>query len=209
MGWADLRAVLSKRSLWGIYIGQFGIVSTQWFFLTWFPTYLSNARHRNLAKSGLQTSIPFFCAFLGVLAGGFCSDWMLRRGMSLTAARKTPVIVGLLLSTSIIGANYADDQAMVIAFFSSAFFGSGFASISWSLVSTMAPAHLIGLTGGVFNFFGNLAAIVVPITVGALVHGSDFTRPLMFVAATALMGALSYLVLVGKIERVSIRVSEP
>ena len=199
--WADLKTVLSKRSLWGMYIGQFGVVSTQWFFLTWFPTYLFNSRHREFAKSGLQTAIPFFFAFIGVLAGGFCSDWMLRRGMGLTTARKFPIIAGLLLSTSIVGANYAENQVWLIAFFSSAFFGSGFASITWSLVATMAPAHLIGLTGGVFNFFGNLAAIVVPIAVGALVRGSDFKRPLIFVAATALVGALSYLVLVGKIEQ--------
>jgi MFS transporter, ACS family, D-galactonate transporter len=202
--WADLRAVLSRRQLWGIYIGQFGIVSTQWFFLTWFPTYLSKSRHVDFMKSGLLTSIPFFFAFLGVLAGGFCSDWMLRRGMSLTAARKTPIIFGLLLSTAIIGANYAENPMWLIAFFSSAFFGSGFASITWSLVATMAPAHLIGLTGGVFNFFGNLAAIVIPVGVGVLVQGSDFTRPLIFVAATALTGAVSYLVLVGRIERVPV-----
>jgi ACS family D-galactonate transporter-like MFS transporter len=72
----------------------------------------------------------------------------------------------------------------------------------------MAPPHLIGLTGGVFNFFGNLAAIVVPIAVGLLVRGSDFTRALIFVAVTALMGALSYLLLVGKIERVPMGASE-
>jgi len=208
MVWDDLKSVLSKRPLWGMYIGQFGIVSTQWFFLTWFPTYLSKSRHLDFMQSGLVTSIPFFFAFLGVLSGGFCSDWMLRRGMSLTVARKTPIIIGLLLSTTILGANYAERPTWLIAFFSMAFFGSGFASITWSLVATMAPAHLIGLTGGVFNFFGNLAAIVIPITIGALVRGSDFTRPLIFVAATAMMGAISYLVLVGRIERVPISHSE-
>ena len=204
MVWDDLKTVLTRRSLWGMYIGQFGVVSTQWFFLTWFPTYLSKSRHGDLMGSGLLTSIPFFFAFLGVLAGGFCSDWMLRRGMTLTAARKAPIIFGLLLSTTIIGANYAENTTWLTAAFSTAFFGSGLASITWSLVATMAPTHLIGLTGGVFNFFGNLAAIVIPIAVGALVRGSDFTRPLIFVAATALMGAISYLVLVGKIESVPI-----
>jgi ACS family D-galactonate transporter-like MFS transporter len=37
-----------------------------------------------------------------------------------------------------------------------AFFGNGFASITWSLVSSLAPMRLIGLTGGVFNFVGGL-----------------------------------------------------
>jgi ACS family D-galactonate transporter-like MFS transporter len=43
----------------------------------------------------------------------------------------------------------------VIAFLALAFFGNGSASITWSLVSTLAPARLLGLTGGVFNFIGN------------------------------------------------------
>ncbi len=201
--WSDLKIILCRRKLWGIYIGQFGLVSTQWFFLTWFPTYLVSYRHLDFMKSGLLASIPFFGAFLGVLSGGFLSDWMLRRGIALTVARKVPIIFGLLLSTSIVGANYVHDPIYVTAFFTCAFFGSGFASITWSLVSTMAPERLIGLTGGVFNFIGNLAAIVVPVAIGFLVRGEDFTKPLIFVSATALIGAFSYLTLVGSIERVT------
>jgi MFS transporter, ACS family, D-galactonate transporter len=201
--WSDLKTVLSHRKLWGIYIGQFGLVSTQWFFLTWFPTYLVAYRHLDFMKSGLLASIPFFGAVVGVLAGGFFSDWMLRRGADLTVARKVPIIIGLLLSTSIVGANYVLSPISVTVFFTCAFFGSGFASITWSLVSTIAPEHLIGLTGGVFNFVGNLGAIVVPIAIGLLIHGQDFTRPLIFVSATALIGALSYLGLVGTIERIA------
>jgi ACS family D-galactonate transporter-like MFS transporter len=67
----------------------------------------------------------------------------------------------------------------------------------------MAPERLIGLTGGVFNFMGNLAAIVVPLAIGLLIRGRDFTRPLLFVSAMALVGALSYIVLVGKVERIA------
>ncbi len=201
--WADLTLVLSRRKLWGIYIGQFGLVSTQWFFLTWFPTYLVSYRHMDFMKFGLLASIPFFGAFLGVLAGGFLSDWMLRRGASLTTARKVPIILGLLLSSLIVGANYVSSPTYVTAYLTCAFFGSGFASITWSLVSTIAPERLIGLTGGVFNFMGNLAAIVVPLAIGLLIRGRDFTRPLLFVSAMALMGALSYIVLVGKVERIA------
>ncbi|MBQ0131825.1 MAG: MFS transporter, partial [Comamonas sp.] len=38
--WSDFGLVLSKRKLWGVYLGQFCLTSTLWFFLTWFPTYL-------------------------------------------------------------------------------------------------------------------------------------------------------------------------
>jgi ACS family D-galactonate transporter-like MFS transporter len=201
--WADLKIVLGRRKLWGGYIGQFGINSTQWFFLTWFPTYMVTYRHVSFAKSGLLEALPFLGAFAGVLLGGFVSDWMLRTGSTLSKARKVPIIVGMLLSSSIVGANYVSDPIYISACLTFAFFGCGFGSITWSLVSAIAPEHLIGLTGGVFNFMGNLAAIVVPLAIGFLITGNDFTRPLIAVSAMALVGASSYIFLVGKIERVS------
>jgi len=82
-----------------------------------------------------------------------------------------------------------------------AFFGNGLASITWSLVSAMAPKRLIGLTGGVFNFIGNMSAPTVPLAIGLLVRGSDFSLALVFISGMALMGALSYILVVGKIER--------
>jgi ACS family D-galactonate transporter-like MFS transporter len=201
--WADLALVLSSRKLWGIYIGQFGLNCTAWFFLTWFPTYLVHYRHMDFIRAGFYAAIPFLAAFLGSLSGGFVSDLLLRRGASLGMARKLPIIAGLLLSTVIVGANYVQSPALVVAFLTVAFFANGFASITWSLVSALAPERLIGLTGGVFNLCGNLAAIAVPIVIGLLVSGDDFTLPMLFVAGTALLGALSYIVLVGKVERLA------
>ena len=202
LDWADWKIVLGRRKLWGIYLGQFGINATQWFFLTWFPTYMVTYRHVSFAKSGLLEALPFLGAFAGVLLGGFVSDGLLRKGSSLTMARKLPIIVGMLLSSSIVVANYVSDPLSISVCLTFAFFGCGFGSITWSLVSAIAPERLIGLTGGVFNFIGNLAAIVVPLAIGFLIKGNDFTRPLIAVSAMALTGAGSYIFLVGKIERV-------
>lgn len=68
--WVDLRVVLSQRKLWGIYLGQFCLNSTLWFFLTWFPTYLVKYRGMDFIKSGLLASLPFLAAFVGVLCSG-------------------------------------------------------------------------------------------------------------------------------------------
>ncbi|MFJ3483736.1 MFS transporter [Pseudomonas sp. NPDC090202] len=202
--WADLGIVLSKRKLWGIYLGQFCLNSTLWFFLTWFPTYLVKYRGMDFIKSGLLASLPFLAAFVGVLCSGFFSDWLIRRGHSVGFARKLPIISGLLISTSIIGANYVDSTPLVIAFLALAFFGNGLASITWSLVSTLAPARLLGLTGGTFNLIGNLAAIATPIVIGFLASGESFAPAITYIAVLALLGALSYILLVGKVERIEL-----
>lgn len=198
----EIKAVLTQRKLWGIYIGQFCLNSTLWFFLTWFPTYLVKYRGMDFIKSGLLAAVPFLAAFVGVLCSGVFSDWLIRRGASVGVARKLPIIGGLLISTSIIGANWFDSTAVVIACLALAFFGNGLASITWSLVSTLAPVGLLGLTGGMFNFIGNLSAIVTPMVIGFLASGDSFAPAITYVAATALVGALCYIVLVGKVERI-------
>lgn len=200
--WSDLGQVLSKRKLWGIYLGQFAVNSTLWFFLTWFPTYLVQYRHLDFIKSGFLASVPFLAAFCGVLISGFLSDFMLKRGMSMGMARKAPIIFGLLLSISIVGANFVHSTSLIIMFMTIAFFGNGLASITWSLVSALAPKKLVGLTGGMFNFIGNLSSIVVPLVIGILAKNGNFAPALMFIAAMALLGALSYIFLVGKVERI-------
>lgn len=202
--WGNLKEVFIHRKLWGIYLGQFAVNSTLWFFLTWFPTYLVEYRGLDFLKSGFLASAPFLAAFVGVLLSGFLSDFLVKKGVSLGIARKTPIIVGLLLSTSIVGANYVDNTSLIIMFMAIAFFGNGLASITWVFVSTLAPKHLVGLTGGVFNFIGGLASIVVPIVIGFLAQGGSFAPALVFIAIVALLGALSYIFLVGKVERIKV-----
>ena len=198
---ADLRRVLTSRKLWGVYVGQFALTSTLWFFLTWFPTYLVQARGMDFVKAGVLAALPFLAAFVGVLCSGALSDAMVRRGASLGTARKAPVVAGLLLSTTIVGANYVERPGFVIAFLALAFFGNGLASITWSLVSAIAPARLLGLTGGVFNFVGNLSGITVPLVVGYLARDHGFAAGLTYVAVLALVGALAYVFVVGPVER--------
>ncbi len=201
--WENLKQVLESRTLWGVYIGQFAVNATLWFFLTWFPTYLVQYRGLDFIKTGYLASIPFLAACAGLLLSGFISDYLVKNGRSVSMARKTPIIIGLIISVSIVGANYSNDTAIIIFFMALSFFGAGMALISWVFVSILSPKHLIGLTGGVFNFMGNLASIVVPIVIGYLVRGGNFQPALLFIGALGLVGACSYIFLVGKIERVA------
>jgi ACS family D-galactonate transporter-like MFS transporter len=200
--WADLRLVLSRRKLWGIYLGQMAVNSTLWFFLTWFPIYLVKYRHLAFINAGFLSVLPWFAAFVGIFCSGFLSDRMIQRGVSPTTARKLPIIAGLLLSTTIIGANYVDSPKLIVLFMTMAGFGNGLSSIAWIMVSSLAPKRLLGLTSGVFNFFGNLSSLLVPLIIGYLIKDNNFSPGLIFVSGVALAGALSYIFLVGKVVRV-------
>lgn len=200
--WRDLLTVFKYRKLWGVYLGQFAVTSCQWFFVTWFPTYLVEFRHLPVLSSGLYVALPFLAAFVGVQLSGLTSDRMLRAGFSLSAARKTPMIAGMILSASIIGANYVARPEWAIAFMTLAFFGNGFAGIGWALISHLAPRNLIGLTGGAYNFISNLSGIVTPLIIGRLARDGNFAPGLTYIAVIAVVGALAYILMIGKLERV-------
>lgn len=200
--WEDIKEVFSYRKLWGLYIGQFCLGATLIFFLTWFPTYLVKYRGLDFLKSGFLASIPYLAAFVGVLLSGFVSDYLTKKGYSVEISRKLPIIIGMLLSIGVIGANYTDDTFFIILFLSISFFGNGLASIAWVFISLIAPTRLIGLTGGAFNFIGGLAGIVIPITIGYLVKDGDFSPALFFIGGIALLGFVSYTFIVGKVERI-------
>jgi ACS family D-galactonate transporter-like MFS transporter len=200
--WRDLGIVLSRRKLWGIYIGQFCFLASGNFFTTWFPTYLIRYRHMGFISAGFYASVPFLGSFVGVLLSGFVSDVLLRRGMSLALARKIPVLIGIALSTLMVAAQFVDAPPLIIACLGISYFGTGMASITWSFVSVLAPERLIGLTGGVFNLFGGLSAIIIPVAIGYLVQGGDFTPAFILCATLAIVAGLSYVFLVGRMERV-------
>jgi len=122
----------------------------------------------------------------------------LKKGKSLAYSRKFPVISGLLLSTTMIGANYTSDTGLIIFFMTLAFLGNGVASISWVFVSSLSAPGLIGLTGGVFNFFGNLSSIFIPIVVGYFARNGDFDLAVVFISLMSIVGACCYIFLVGK-----------
>jgi len=85
--WSYVRQMLSNRMMLGIFFGQYFINSITWFFLTWFPIYLVQEKGMSILKVGMIAAIPALCGFAGGVLGGVFSDYLLKRGFSLTVAR--------------------------------------------------------------------------------------------------------------------------
>ncbi len=202
---ANIGRLLSKRQIAGASIGQFCSNSTLVFFLTWFPSYLAEERGMTFIKSGFAASLPYIAASVGVLLGGFVSDRIIRATGNATLGRKLPIIVGLLMTSTMIAANYVESNTLVIAIMSVAFFGQGMCNLGWTLISDVAPKSMVGLTGGVFNLCANLAGIVTPIVIGIVVQTTgSFYGALAYVGALGLVGVAAYVFIVGPVERVEI-----
>src|SRR5262245_47648356 len=171
----------------GVYLGQYCITTLTYFFLTWFPVYLVKERGFSILNAGFVAALPAICGFAGGVLGGLISDHLLHRGASLTAARKIPIVAGMLLSTCMIACNYVDSAALVVGIMALAFFGKGLGALGWAVVSDTSPKEIAGLSGALFNTFGNTAAITTPIVIGYLVRGGGhFSLVLIFVGGIGL-----------------------
>lgn len=201
---SDIPKLLARKRMLGALIGQFANTSTLFFFLTWFPTYLVDQKGFTLLKAGIMAIIPYLFALVGTMIGGAGSDWLLRRGVATSIARKAPIITGLILSMIIIFDNYVNNPALVITFFSIAFFAQGMASsTAWTLLSDIAPANQIALTGGLFNFFANAGGAASPFIISIILSATgSFFYGIVYIAALAGIGALAYIFMVDRVERI-------
>jgi ACS family glucarate transporter-like MFS transporter len=201
--WSYIKELLANRMLLGIYIAQYCITTLTYFFLTWFPVYLVKERGMSILNAGFVAAVPAICGFVGGVLGGIFSDFLLRSGRTLTFARKTPIVLGMLLSTSMIACNYVSSSVAVVAIMALAFFGKGLGALGWAVVSDTSPKQIAGLSGALFNTFGNIAAITTPIAIGYIVGGTgSFAWALVFVSANAIVAIATYLFVVGDIQRV-------
>jgi ACS family glucarate transporter-like MFS transporter len=185
-------------------MGQFFFTVLSYFFLTWFPVYLVHDRGMTILKAGFVASLPALCGCAGALLGGVLSDYMLSRGFSLSAARKTPIVIGMLLAVSMVICNYVDSAWIVVAIMSLAFFGKGFGAMGWCVVSDFSPKEAIGLSGGLFNMIGNISGIFTPIIIAYIIKDTgSFNGALIFVGVCAFLNLCCYLFVAGKIQRLS------
>ncbi len=205
LNWPTVKLLLSQRMLVGVYIGQYCINTLTWFFISWFPIYLAQARHMSILKVGFAAALPGLCGGCGGILGGIISDKLLLKGYSLSFARKAPIMSGMALSMTMIACNYAHAQSLMLLIMSISFFGKGIGALGWTVISDTSPSGMVGLNGALFNLIGNMAGITTPLVIGYLVQKTgSFDDALIFVSLAALGAIVSYGPIVGEIKRLEL-----
>jgi ACS family glucarate transporter-like MFS transporter len=139
-----------------------------YFYLTWLPTYLVEARGLDLRQMGILSSLPLLGIAVGVAAGGFFSDKLVRRFGP--RARRWPGLVGFpAASAATLGAALTPSP-MTAALLLAAAAGLGAAGVApaWAVCLDLGGEHA-GVVSGAMNMFGNLGGTLCPIVVGVCV----------------------------------------
>lgn len=171
----------------------FGYAYILYFFLSWFPSYLTMALHLSIKKMAIVTMIPWSLGFLGLAAGGFVCDaiggWV---GNQVTA-RKLVMVVSLLAAAGTVAlAGLASSLDTVVALIAAAvFFMYLSGSTYWAIILGVVEPGRVGGVGGFVHLIANMAGIVAPIVTGLIVEKTgSFMSAFVLAGAIATAGAL-------------------
>lgn len=169
-----LKQLLRTPTLWGLALAQGCNVYTQYLFLTWLPSYLQDARHLTIAKSGLFTAIPYAVAVVLCIGIGKLSDQYLKKGSGAASGKRRNVIaLTMLIASCILLIPFAEGITQLVVIFSLTLAGiASTTSLNFTLLNDMLPssgdvgrAMAFVVVGG--NIFGMLAPVVTGYVISA------------------------------------------
>jgi len=81
------RYILKRRETWILMFGRMVTDPVWYFYLFWFPKYLTDARQLSLGEVGRIAWMVYFAADLGCILGGYLSGRLIRRGIAPVRSR--------------------------------------------------------------------------------------------------------------------------
>jgi ACS family hexuronate transporter-like MFS transporter len=164
------------------------------FFLTWFPSYLTMEKGLSLTTMSIVTVLPWTAGFIGLAVGGFISDYIFRKTGKLMFSRKVILVVGLGATAVFIALTGFVESAtwavilMAIAIFTLYLTGSTY----WALIQDTVTGENVGGVSGFVHFLANLSGVIGPTVTGFIVQSTGaFTSAFVLAAVLALMGSLA------------------
>lgn len=166
------------------------------FFLTWFPSYLVDARGLSVKDMSVVTVIPWILGFLGLALGGIVSDFFYKKFIKkgVLFSRKLVLVTCLFLSAVCIGfAGVVTTTVGAVTLVAlSVFFLYLTGAIYWAIINDVVDQNNVGSVGGFMHFLANTAGIIGPTLTGYLVDKSGtFTAAFILAGALAVVASLA------------------
>jgi MFS family permease len=194
---APWKAFLRSSSAWALCVQWFCHFYGFYFYVTWLPTYLLEARGVALRHGAILSGLPLLAAGCGCLFAGYLLPPVARRWGIVRARRAFAYFayggaaLFLLLFTFI----HDPNLAMIVMSLSS-FVVELSAPVTWTTAMDLGGAS-VGLLTGMMNTLGHLGGSVAPAIIGYLLAASGNNWNVAFYASAALyaVGGLCWVVL--------------
>lgn len=175
--WAKLAR---SKDVW-LLCGQYFCVSYAWYFyISWLPIYLQEARGLEVGRSAVLGGLPLFLGGIGAFVGGFLASWLARRVRSVALIRRRIAYVGYggAAALLVVSPNLPNPVWTMIIMGLASFFGDLVLSGSWGSCMDVG-GRCAGTLSGAMNMMGNLGGTLSPVVIGYILHETN-NWPLTF-----------------------------
>jgi sugar phosphate permease len=190
--------LVTNKDVWLLWLQYFCVSWGWYFYITWLPTYLKNARGLELSQSALLAGLPLFLGGVGCLTSSYLTAFVAKLTGDMSVARKWVCTIALTAAASfLLAAAFLNDPVW-------AMFAMGMSSFSndltvpsaWSACMDIGGRYA-GTVSGSMNMMGNLAGGLAPMTVGFILDWSnkDWNLALFVSVAIYFVGAICWMFL--------------
>ncbi len=190
--------LLTASSLWLLALQWFCHFYAFYFYITWLPTYLQDARGVAVERSAVLAGMPVFTGAIGSLVGGWILARAIRRLGDLSRARRLVAYISysaaaVLMLLAIVPAS----AELAVALMSLSSFAAEFSGpITWTTAMDLGGRH-VGAVSGTMNSIGQMGGAVAPTVVGyfAASGPQGWTAALYSAAGVYVVGFLCWIFL--------------
>ena len=190
--------IFSKPAVWLLGLQYMSLSYGWYFYVTWLPTYLREARGTSIKMGALLAGLPLLLGGVGCLVSGWMIPRLTRVVGSVSKARRIIAIIGFVgASACVFLFTKVDDPAKAMLVL-------GFAGLFNDFVMPAAWAGCMdvggrysGTVSGAMNMMGNIAGALSPLVIGYLLAwtNQDWTTTFYVSSAVYSLGAVCWLFL--------------
>ena len=190
------KKMLSKPSVWLLWVQYFCLSYTFWFYVTWLPTYLREYRKVDEAYAAKLSVFPLFFGGIGCIVSGLIAARIARWFGSVRTSRRVLASFGCLGAAVLMFLHTGIHDPL------SAMIVMGLASLCNDLVLPSAWGACMDIGGkyawtlsGSMNMMGNLAGGTAPVVAGYILSATDnnWIIPIYVMAAIYLIGVVCWM----------------
>lgn len=189
IGWLKL---FTKRETWAYALGKFLIDPIWWMFLFWLPDFLGKRHGLDLKTFGPPLIAIYLLSDVGSVGGGWLSSTLMKRGLTLNAARKIAMLICALCAVPVGFAALADNLWVAVGIIGLATAAhQGFSANLYTLPGDVFPRSAVGSVIGIGGMIGAIGGMAMARYAGWVLDTIGTYTPIFVVAASAYLVALA------------------
>jgi len=187
-----LSQVLPHRQAWAFTVAKFMTDPIWWLYLFWIPDFFSRTYGLDLKTIGPPVLLIYMVASVGSIGGGWLSGWLINRGWSANAARKTAMLIFALAVVPIVFASKANNLWLATALIAlAAAAHQGWSANVFTIASDTFPRHAVGTVVGFGGMAGAVGGMLIAKLTGKILEATGSYVPVFLIAGSAYLLALA------------------